>query len=184
MRLKLPVAPGAIVFMRLLHGRAVRIDRRQMARATVWVSDAGDKRQSRVPCARSLAGGTMTRTRLSAAEARRLVLAAQGFVHARPATADWRALRRMVARLGLLQIDSVNVLVRAHYLPLFSRLGAYDRAEFDARRYRRGPGRLFEYWAHEASLLPVELQPLLRWRMARARRLEGIYGRIAAFARE
>lgn len=125
------------------------------------------------------------RTTFSAAEARRLALAAQGFAGPRPAnTPDWRALRRVVKRLGLLQIDSVNVLVRAHYLPLFSRLGPYDRADFDAKTYRRGASALFEYWAHEASLLPIELHPLLRWRMARARNMDGIYKRLAEFARE
>jgi uncharacterized protein len=122
---------------------------------------------------------------LSAGEARRLALAAQGFATPRPdLTPDWRGLRRVVKRLGLLQIDSVNVLVRAHYLPLFSRLGPYERAHFDAKAYRRGTGGLFEYWAHEASLLPVELQPLLRWRMARAERFEGMWSGIAKFARE
>jgi uncharacterized protein YcaQ len=128
----------------------------------------------------------MIRARLSAAEARRLAVAAQGLAVPRPdGPVDWRALRRMVRRLGLLQIDSVNVLVRAHYLPLFSRLGAYDRAAFDARTYRRrDAGGLFEYWAHEASLLPVEHQPLLRWRMARAERYEGIYGDLGKFVRE
>jgi uncharacterized protein len=122
---------------------------------------------------------------LSAGEARRLALAAQGFAAPRPdLTPDWRGLRRMIKRLGLLQIDSVNVLVRAHYLPLFSRLGPYERTHFDARAYRRGSGGLFEYWAHEASLIPVEHQPLLRWRMARAERLEGMWSGIAKFARE
>jgi uncharacterized protein len=78
----------------------------------------------------------------------------------------------------------IERLVRAHYLPLFSRLGPYDRADFDAKTYRRGAGALFEYWAHEASLLPIELHPLLRWRMARARNMDGIYKRLAEFARE
>jgi uncharacterized protein len=129
---------------------------------------------------------TVKRTTLSAPEARRLALAAQGFARPRPDSApDWRGLRRAVKSLGLLQIDSVNVLVRAHYLPLFSRLGAYDRAAFEAKAYRpREPAALFEYWAHEASLLPVEYQPLLRWRMARAERLQGIYGDLARFARD
>ncbi len=76
----------------------------------------------------------------------------------------------MLARVGLLQIDSVNVLARAHYLPAFSRLGAYETERLD-RLSQRAPRRLFEYWGHEASLLPVELHPLLRWRMARAESL-------------
>lgn len=90
----------------------------------------------------------------------------------------------MIRRLGLLQIDSVNILVRAHYMPLFSRLGAYDRAALDGMAFRRRAGALFEYWAHEASLLPVEQQPLLRWRMERAARNEGIWQGIASIASE
>ncbi len=83
-------------------------------------------------------------------------------------------VRRAIDRLGLLQIDSVNVLARAHYLPLFSRLGNYDSADLDSlawgRKSRRG---LFEFWAHEASLLPVTSHPLWRWRMQRAAAADG-----------
>ncbi|WP_408054996.1 winged helix-turn-helix domain-containing protein [Stutzerimonas azotifigens] len=92
-------------------------------------------------------------------------------------------LRRAIDRLGLLQIDSVNVLVRAHYLPLFSRLGAYDRTLLDVVMAAR-PKRFFEYWGHEASLLPIDCQPLLRWRMARALRGEGIWKPLEPFAGE
>jgi uncharacterized protein len=104
------------------------------------------------------------RDRLSAAQARRVALAAQGFDQPRPAAPDRRALRRVLKHTGVLQIDSVNVLARAHYLPLFSRLGPYDTDLLDTAAYRR-PRILFEYWAHEACLLPVQMQPLFRWRM-------------------
>ena len=121
----------------------------------------------------------MPRARISAAEARRVALAAQGF--AEPRRHDGRAIRRLFDRVGLIQIDSVNVLSRAHYLPGFARLGAYDRDALD-RAAHYAPRRLFEYWGHEASLLPVELHPLLRWRMARAH--DEAWGGMRRVARE
>ncbi len=110
----------------------------------------------------------MGRPGLSSAEARRIALAAQGFCDPPIAgVPDRRALRRVLGRVGLLQMDSVNVLVRSHYLPLFSRLGPYPVRLLESAAYR-APRELFEYWGHEASLLPVAAQPLLRWRMERA----------------
>lgn len=125
-----------------------------------------------------------TRERLSAGEARRLAIAAQGLATPRPSAASLRDIRRTIARQGLLQIDSVNVLVRAHYMPLFSRLGAYDARLLDTEAYKGKRRRLFEYWAHEASLVPVEMHPLFRWRMEEAARGEGIYKELTRFARE
>src|SRR3954468_21187310 len=107
----------------------------------------------------------MPRARLSTAEARRIALAAPGFAESR--RPGGRAIRRLFDRVALVQIDSVNVLSRAHYLPGFARLGPYDREALDKAAHY-APRRLFEYWGHEASLIDVELQPLLRWRMERA----------------
>jgi uncharacterized protein YcaQ len=123
--------------------------------------------------------------RISLPQARRIALAAQGFSRPRPEAVNQGHLRRTVGQLGLHQIDSVNVLVRAHYLPAFSRLGAYDRSLIDRAAWgRKSERRLFEYWAHEASLLPMELHPLLRWRMARADRGETGWGIMRRFATE
>jgi hypothetical protein len=111
-----------------------------------------------------------------------VVLAAQGFADGlRERRADGWALRRVITRVGLLQMDSVNVVARAHYLPLFARLGLYPVELLD-RAANRAPRRLFEYWGHEASLLPVELHPLFRWRMESAH-LHG-WGSVRRVARE
>ena len=113
--------------------------------------------------------------RLSADAARRIALAAQGFGARRgPATAA--GLRKVLERVQLVQLDSVNVLVRSHELPLWARMGSHPRDLLGRAVARR---ELFEYWAHEASLCPVALQPLLRWRMASARSGDNIWGHVA-----
>lgn len=108
-------------------------------------------------------------TRLSAAAARRVAVAAQGFGSARPDRPPTRAaLRRLIGRIHVLQLDSVSVAVRAHYAPVYSRLGPYDRGMLDAAAWShtaRSPRLLVEYWAHEAALMSVEDWPLMRWRM-------------------
>jgi uncharacterized protein len=107
----------------------------------------------------------VTPIEISATEARRIALHAQGFGKPRPRTPTSRHVRAVVQSLGAVQIDAVNVLVRAHYLTLFSRLGPYPTRLLDDLTERRH--QAFEYWGHAASILPIEFHPLLRWRMAR-----------------
>ncbi len=101
----------------------------------------------------------------SPAQARRIALAAQGFGRPLPEAVGTRQLNLEIERLGLLQIDSVNVFERSHYLPLFARLGSYDKALLDRLTFA-AKGRYLEYWAHEAAVIPVDTWPLFRWRMA------------------
>src|SRR3954469_12659394 len=139
----------------------------------------------------------MSSRSLSPRQARRVALAAQGFTRGRGSgtgsgtgngtgtgsgTGGSRALRRVLQHTQLLQIDSVNVLQRAHYLPGWSRLGGYPTATLDTMAYKRRG--LFEYWGHEASLMPMELHPLMRWRMRRAEQKFETWGRLAKLARE
>ncbi len=112
---------------------------------------------------------TLRNRRLTAAQARRIAVAAQGFSEPRPTGPVTRAhLRRLMSRIQVLQLDSVSVAVRAHYAPVFSRLGPYDRDVLDRAAWAhsaRSPRLLVEYWAHEAALMAVDDWPLLRWRM-------------------
>ncbi|CAN5181038.1 winged helix-turn-helix domain-containing protein [soil metagenome] len=129
-----------------------------------------------------MAGSSNT---LPIGQARRIALAAQGLANPnREGVANWTRIERAVRPMKLLQIDSVNVLVRSHYLPVFSRAGIYDQAALDARTFTNRKRHFFEYWAHEASLLPLDLHPLMRWRMARAAAGVGVYKSLAAFARD
>src|SRR6187549_691079 len=106
---------------------------------------------------------------LTAAQARRVAVAAQGFHEQKPQGPVTRAhLRRLVSRIQVLQLDSVSVAVRAHYAPVFSRLGPYDREVLERAAWShsaRSPRLLVEYWAHEAALMAVDDWPLMRWRM-------------------
>jgi hypothetical protein len=113
---------------------------------------------------------------LSLAEARRLAIAGQGFGNRGP-------LLGTIKQIGLLQLDSVNVLVRSHYLPMFSRTGSYDTAALD-KLSQKAPRALFEYWGHEASLIPTVYHSLFRWRMEEARSGQGAWKSLSRLARE
>ncbi|OXE36153.1 MAG: cytoplasmic protein [Phenylobacterium zucineum] len=119
---------------------------------------------------------------ISELTARRMALAAQGFAQARPNAPGRKQVMRTISRLGVLQIDSVNVVSRTHYLPLFSRLGAYPRAVLEDLAWGERP-ELFEYWMHEASLAPWAMQALIRWRMAEAGEGVGTWKGVARFLR-
>ena len=120
---------------------------------------------------------------LSLKQARRIALTAQGFAESRRHAAPGRShFGKVAGRLGVIQIDSVNVLTRTHYLPAFSRLGDYPQGVLEGEAWGR-KRTLFEYWGHEASLMPLAMQPLFRWRMARAEAGE-TWGGLARFGRE
>jgi uncharacterized protein YcaQ len=122
--------------------------------------------------------------RLTPLEARRIAIAAQGLTMPRPKGEPVRAnLKKVFDHVGLIQIDSVNVLARSHYLPVFARLGAYQQtlledAAWGSRRM------LFEYWGHEASLIPTAMQPLFRWRMEDARAGVGQWAGVRRFGQD
>src|SRR5690242_10708298 len=116
---------------------------------------------------------------LSTAQARRVVLAAQGFLDKPHDPPTLRTLSRTVERTGVLQVDSVNVLQRAHYMPLYARMGPYD-PDLLRRAAEKRPRRLVEYWAHVQALMPVDLWPVMQHRMDRYRGERGKWGFVAS----
>ena len=134
-----------------------------------WVGTTGEWLTSGLRTAVSIPQLPPGMTALTAAQARRVAVAAQGFAEPKPRGPVTRVhLRRLISRIQVLQLDSVSVAVRAHYAPVFSRLGPYDRDVLDRAAWdhsARSPRLLVEYWAHEAALMAVDDWPLLRWRM-------------------
>ncbi|HEU4812361.1 MAG TPA: crosslink repair DNA glycosylase YcaQ family protein [Nocardioides sp.] len=116
---------------------------------------------------------------LSIAQARRVALAAQGFLDTRHATPTMRTFQRTLDRTGVLQVDSVNVLQRAHFMPLYSRMGPYD-VEMLRRAAERKPRRIVEYWAHVQAFMPVDLWPVMQHRMSDYRAKRGKWGIVEA----
>jgi uncharacterized protein YcaQ len=112
---------------------------------------------------------------LSLPQARRVALAAQGFLDKPHAAPTMRTFQRTLERTGVLQVDSVNVLQRAHFMPLYSRMGPYD-VELLRRAAERRPRRIVEYWAHVQAFMPVELWPVMQHRMASYREKRGKWG--------
>lgn len=118
-------------------------------------------------------------------QARRIAINAQGFeASAKGRNSSWKRLQLGLSKTQLLQIDSVNAVCRSHYLPLFSRTGLYQQAVLDKFTLEKSNRAVFEYWGHEASLMPLELHPLFRWRMTYAEQGKGLYKMLASFADE
>jgi uncharacterized protein YcaQ len=115
---------------------------------------------------------------MSVAQARRTALAAQGFLDKPHAEPTMRTFQRTLERTGVLQVDSVNVLQRAHYMPLYSRMGPYD-VDLLRRAAEQRPRRVVEYWAHVQAFMPVELWPVMQHRMADYRAKRGKWGFVA-----
>lgn len=115
---------------------------------------------------------------LTPLQARRIALAAQGFTDRPHGVPSMRTLERTLSRTGVLQVDSVNVLQRAHYMPLYSRMGAYD-VDLLRRASQRRPRRVVEYWAHVQAFMPVDLWPVMQHRMAGYRAQRGKWGFVA-----
>jgi len=114
---------------------------------------------------------TGTHLEIDAVSARRIAVAAQGLHRPRSeAKVTQRHFRRVFKDVGLVQLDSVQAICRSHYLVFFSRLGKYDRSKLDEWIWHSG--EIFESWAHEASILPVETEPFVRWKKSRARKGE------------